>query len=76
MECKDCGKCTNDSLKHLCFDKAVRDELLMLVEEGIKTQMDIENFLYDRNYNYEMINSLTTGVRMHFDCMLPNKDKE
>ena len=75
MDCKDCGKCTDDSLKHLCFDKAARDELLMLIEEGIKMQMDTENFLYKRGYTTQMMNDLAFGVRMHFDCMLPDKDQ-
>ena len=73
MKCEDCKKCADSSLRHLCFDKDVRDELLLLIEDAFKMQMDSENFLYDRNYTKQMIDGVSSGVKMYFDCMLPNK---
>lgn len=76
MKCEECKKCNTTDLKDLCLDKETRAKLLFLIEDGIKMQMDTENFLYGRGYTKEMMNSLAKGVRIHFHCLLPDRDME
>lgn len=73
-KCKECGRCTYDGvMTELCLSKEVREKLLELIYEGVKLQINTENFLYDRGISNMVIDSIAKGVKIHFDCLLPNK---
>lgn len=78
ISCKECGKCTDDSLRKFCFKENDRNELINLIADAIKDQFETYEFLYnnDVKLNSNMKNCVIGGVTMHFNCLLPNIDEK
>jgi hypothetical protein len=64
--------CTYDEkTKKLCLDLETRNLLLDLIKSGVAQQIEIAEFLFNKELDKEVKDSIICGLRTHFDCLLP-----